>query len=455
MDLNKTWLSVLSELELSLTRAIYQTMFKGTSLVSIENGVVKISCPNPYLLGMIEQRYYSLIKSILDRLLKQNLSLIFVIQEKRGEKEQPIVAGPLFETTNSASAKEENKPDAYLRAAKKAHIRTDLTFETYAVSSLNQFAYAAATAAYKNLGTTYNPLFIWGGVGVGKTHLMQAVGNAVLRDNAEAKVIFCMGEEFTNEIVDAIQNRNTKAFKDKYRTVDLLLVDDVQFLAGKDTAQEEFFHTFNAMTREGGQVVMTCDRPPSEIKIEDRLKSRFEAGLIVDVQKPDFELRSAILRIKSKQRGIDLPMDVAQFLASQIDNARSLEGTLTKLITTSQSKNEPISLSLSKEVLGQKEETNKKTISPNEVIRVVSDYYGIKIALIKSEKRDRPISTPRQILMFLLYKDLGLTLMQTAELLERKDHTTIMHGVGKIEKLIIKDNRLASEILEIKKRLYG
>lgn len=454
MDLNKIWLSVLSELELTLTRAIYQTMFKGTGLVSIENGVATVSCPNPYLLSMIEQRYYSLIKSILDRQTKENLSLVFVVKEKdEADFLTKFEAGPLFE--DEKNTRNAVKNDDYIRAAKNAHIRTDLTFDTYAVSSLNQFAYAAATAVYKNLGTTYNPLFVWGGVGVGKTHLMQAIGNAILKDNCNSKVIFCMGEEFTNEIVDAIQNKSTKAFKEKYRSVDLLLVDDVQFLAGKNTAQEEFFHTFNAMTREGGQIVMTCDRPPAEIKIEDRLKSRFEAGLIVDIQKPDLELRTAILMIKSKQKKVDLPIEVAQLLASEIDNARALEGSLTKLIAASQNKNEPLTIDLAKEMLGKKQETIKKAISPNEVIKIVSDYYGIKIQLLKSEKRDRPIATPRQIVMYLLKNDLGLTLMQIAGLLEKKDHTTVIHGVDKISKMIAIDLRLATEVSEIKRRIYG
>lgn len=447
MDLEKIWKSVTSELELTLSGGVYKTWFLNTGLVSIESGVATIYTSNPFVSKTIEERYYSLLKKILDKLTGENLSLVFVVSKKTDKKMLDEEVGPLFA---------ENKTnDVYFEAAKKANLRTDLTFETYAVSSLNQMAYAAATAVSKNLGSAYNPLFLWGGVGVGKTHAMQAVGNAVLKKDPKKKVIFCMGEEFMNGIVAAIQNKSTIAFKEKYRSVDLLLVDDVQFLGGKESVQEEFFHTFNAIVRGGGQIVMTCDRPPREIKIEDRLKSRFEAGLIVDIAKPDMELRAAIIRIKAKQKGVELQMEVAQFLASEYDNARAMEGALSTLIASSGSKKLPISLHLAKEEVGKKEEGVRKSVSPSEVIRVVSDYYGIKIALIKSEKRDRPISTPRQILMFLLHKKLGLTLMQTAEMLERKDHTTILHGVGKIEKLMVENMKLAGEVEEIKRKIYG
>lgn len=446
MDLEKIWKSATSELELTVSNAVYRTWFLNTGLVSIENAVATIYTSNPFISKTIEERYYSLLKKILDKLTGENLSLVFVVSKKTDKKMVEEEVGPLFDASVVSNV--------YIDKARMAHLRTDLAFENYAVSSLNQMAYAAAVAVSKSLGSAYNPLFIWGGVGVGKTHLMQAVGNSALKNNQGLKVIFCMGEEFTNEIVDAIQNKSTKAFKDRYRTVDLLLVDDVQFLAGKDTAQEEFFHTFNAITRSGGQIVMTCDRPPKEIKVEDRLRSRFEAGLTVDIQKPDMELRAAIIRIKAKQRGIDLPMEVAQFLASEYDNARAMEGALSKLIAASSTDNLPVTLSLAKREAGKKEETVKKTVSASEVIRAVSEYYGIKVAMIKSEKRDRPISMPRQILMFFLNKKLGLTLMQTAELLERKDHTTILHGVGKIERMMVENAKLAQEMEEINRRIY-
>lgn len=450
MDLEKIWKSVIAELELTLSGGVYKTWFLNTGLESIEGGVATVYTSNPFVSKTIEERYYALLKQFLDKQTGENLSLVFVVSKKAEKKMLDEEVGPLFGPSFAKASKGE-----YFEAAKKASLRTDLTFETYAVSSLNQMAYAAAVAVSKNLGSAYNPLFIWGGVGVGKTHAMQAVGNAVLKKDPKKKVIFCMGEEFMNGIVAAIQNKSTIAFKEKYRTVDLLLVDDVQFLGGKESVQEEFFHTFNVIVRGGGQIVMTCDRKPREIKIEDRLKSRFEAGLIVDIAKPDMELRSAIIRIKAKQRGVELPMEVAQFLASEYDNARAMEGALAKLMASSESKKLPISLRLAKDEVGKKEEGVKKSVSPNEVIRVVSDYYGIKIALIKSEKRDRPISMPRQILMFLLHKKLGLTLMQTAEMLERKDHTTIMHGVGKIERLMIENIKLAGEVEEIKRKIYG
>jgi chromosomal replication initiator protein len=447
MSLTQLWQSVLEEIKLNVSKVIFQTLFQNTTLVGLENNVANIGCPSFYIQGLIENRYYSLIKDILDRQTKNNNSLVFTVK--------PIVKkttdiGPLF--TSSFSETSSASSEAY-----QAHLRPDYTFANFAVSSVNQLPYAAATAVAKNPGTAYNPLFLWGGVGVGKTHLMQAIGHEVLKQNSQTKIIYCMGEEFTNEIINAIRAKNTDIFKRKYRTARVLLIDDVQFIAGKTTVQEEFFHTFNTLQREGGQIVLTSDRPPEEIaKLEDRLRSRFEAGLIIDIPKPDFELRAAILLIKAKQRGMDLPMDITQTIAANIDSIRKMEGFLVRLTTEVETKKIPLTVELVNSLLGKSIEENgrpRKQLKPKQIMEVVAEYFNLKIAELKSPTRLKNIALPRQILMYLLRTELGIPLMEVGELLGGRDHTTIIHGVEKITNLLSINEDLRVDISGIRQKL--
>lgn len=445
MNKDTIWKNIQEELKISVSKAIFQTLFQNTQLVSIENNVANIGCPSAYIQNLIETRYYSLIKDTLDRHTKTNNSLIFSVK--------PIVSpsfesGPLF--SQIQPLKKEGERGSH-------QLRNDFTFENFAVSSSNQLPFAAATAVTKNPGNAYNPLFIWGGVGVGKTHLMQAVGYEILKNNPSVKVLFCPGEEFTNEIINAIRNKTTDQFKKKYRSIKVLLLDDVQFIAGKVTVQEEFFHTFNAIQREGGQIVLTSDRPPEEIaKLEERLKSRFEAGLIVDIPTPDFELRTAILLIKARQRKIDLPMDIAQLIAANIESNRKMEGFLTRLITEMEAKDIPLSTELVNTLLGKtlaEKELSNFLIKPKNVIDTVADYYHLKIQQLKGKTRVREIVLPRQVLMYLLRAELNLPFDEVGKLIGGRDHTTIMHGVEKISQQLREDEVLRVDISGIKQRL--
>jgi len=438
MNNDTLWKNIQEELKISVSKAIFQTLFQKTQLVSLENNIATIGCPSSYIQNLIETRYYSLIKDVLDRQTKGNHSLVFTVKAISSPKIDP---GPLF------SQPAPDSPQGIY--TKDRSLRSDFTFENFAVSSSNQLPFAAATAVAKNPGSAYNPLFIWGGVGVGKTHLMQAVGNEILKNKPKTNVLFCPGEEFTNGIIDAIRNKNTDLFKKKFRSVNVLLLDDVQFIAGKVTVQEEFFHTFNAIQREGGQIVLTSDRPPEEIaKLEERLKSRFEAGLIVDIPVPDFELRTAILLIKARQRKIDLKMDLAQLIAANIESTRKMEGFLTRLITLSAE----LASSLLGKTLAEKELSQTK-IKPKTVIEVVADYYHLKINQLKGSTRIKEIVLPRQILMYLLRIELGLPLMEVGELLGGRDHTTIMHGVEKITNLTKDSEDIRVDISGIKQRI--
>jgi chromosomal replication initiator protein len=291
-------------------------------------------------------------------------------------------------------------------------------------------------------------------VGVGKTHLMAAVGNVAIHKNANLKVLLCTGESFTNDIIEGIRNKTTQGFREKYRKLDLLLIDDIQFIAGKDTAQEEFFHTFNAVTGAGGQIILTSDRPPSEIsKLEERLRSRFEAGLIVDVAQPDFELRCAITQIKAKERNLPLAMDQIQIIAANMDSARKIEGALIKLLTQVLGRNTEITNELIENIIGKGGMESHDRITkkdPLKVIDAVCNYYDVGKRSLLGDSRARPIARPRQILMYLLRTDLGIPLEEVGRLVGGRDHTTVMHAVERITQLAVSDVHIREDMSKIK-----
>ena len=452
MNLEKLWKSVLAELELSVSKATYQTHFAASQLLSLTDNVATVGFANPLMRTLVETRYYSLVKSILDHHTNQNISLVFTVVPRK-ETLSSKDAGPLFAPTYE-------EPNFSLASlAKRLHIRPDATFENFAVSTTNQMAYAAATAVAKSPGTAYNPLFIYGGVGVGKTHLMQAVANAILEKKPNTRTVYCMGEEFLNDIVEAIQTKTSRQFKQKYRTAQLLMVDDVQFIAGKQTAQEEFFHTFNTVHREGGQIILISDRSPSEIsKLEDRLRSRFEGGLTVDIAPPDFELRVAIINIKSQALGISVPQDAARLIAANLSDTRAIEGFLRRLTTEVSTRGGAITAEMVASLLQIKptegEQKRAKRVPPQELLEAVASYFGIKSTAIKGPKRDRPLARPRQIFMYLCRTELGLTLEDVGGLLGGRDHTTIMHGVETITKELSTNERLRLAVEGIKQKVW-
>jgi len=335
----------------------------------------------------------------------------------------------------------------------RAGLRLEYTFETFAVSSTNEMAHAAAMAVSNQPGTAYNPLFIYGGVGVGKTHLMHAVGNNILKRLPEAKVLYCTGEDFTNEIVYAIQTKKSMSFKEKYRTVDILLIDDVQFIAGKNTVQEEFFHTFNSIAKRSGQIILTSDRPPSEISLlEDRLRSRFEAGLMVDIQQPSFELRTAILLIKSQANHIHIPMELAQVIATRIDSARKLEGIIKRIKSEVELKHRQITPELIDELC--KVETEKSPtrlrVKPYDIIKTVADFYHLKQSAIRGKVRVQSIVKARHIAMYFLKDDLHLPYMEIGRWFSNRDHTSAMHALRKITNQMSLDEDTRKEVMSIR-----
>ncbi len=451
------WKKVLAELQLEVSSAVFNTMFKHTRLSSLSGEVATVACMTAVIAQLIETRYYALIKNIIDKHAGKNVSVIFTVDaslKKTNGQKSLADAGPLFQIADNVSA-----------FAKRHGLASDYTFEKFAVSTTNQLAFAAASHVAKNLGNSYNPLFIYGGVGVGKTHLMQAVANRIIENNNAVRLVICAGEEFTNEIIEAIRTKSTPAFRHKFRKVELLCIDDVQFIAGKDAVQEEFFHTFNAVLKTGGQIILTSDKPPSEIlKMEARLKSRLEGGLLVDIAPPDFELRTAILLIKAKGRGIEFPMPLAKLIATSIDDARGLEGMLTRILSELAMKNGDLSEELIIRLLGERyngdqiKDINGGRLKPaakDAFIEAVCSYFGVKQTQVKGKKRDRGIVLPRQILMYLLRIELGTALSEVGDLIGGRDHTTVMHAVEKISSLIPEDEKLRGDIMGIKKLIYG
>lgn len=437
--MEELWKSVLDEIEVEVSKPTFLTFFKNTFLVSLAGDVATIGAPTYINAQYLEKRYYALIKRVLDKKSGKNISLLFSTAAKEKKVEKDL--GPLF----SSAALAEKTPH------RPERIRADYTFETFAVSESNQLAFTAASTVAGHPGGIYNPLFIYGTVGVGKTHLMCAIANKVLSEKKDGKIIYLTTEEFTNEVVEAIRENSTSRVRRKFRNVDVLLLDDIQFLSGKERVQEELFHTFNTLIDRGGQIIFTSDRPPSEIrKIESRLASRFEGGLTVDVTPPDFELRAAITLIKSEKHNLKVTTDVAKIIAQHIQDARALEGFLLRLSAAlirlpNKEITESVVLSL---LQGAKKRT--QAFHPDAIIDAVCNFYSIKSTQLKGSKRDASLVKARHICMFLL-KEQGLTFVEVGNLLGGRDHTTVMHGVEKIESLIENNMDKDGEILSIKR----
>lgn len=453
MNPDLVWKLVLDDLEVSLSQGNFSTWVKKARLVTIEpvgenRQIAELACPSSFHQKMLEARYYAQTKDAFDRITKKQTELRFVVSQSPSSSsvdDTPLFSPPL-----------QHIDDVDVQRHRMG-LNPDFTFDTFAVSSSNEMAHAAALAVADGLGGAYNPLFLYGDVGVGKTHLMQAIANKALEIDSRLALVFCAGEEFTNEIIDAIQQKKTPEFRRRYRKAKGLFIDDVQFIAGKTTVQEEFFHTFNAVMKAGGQVVMTSDRPPEEINnLEDRLRSRFEGGLLIDIGNPNFELRTAILLIKAQQRSIRLPMEAAQAVAANIESIRKMEGFLVRLVTESKTKGLPISAEMVQALLGKKVKAaaiQPNSVRPIEVIRAVARYFNLTPKDLRGPRRIRPIMVPRQVAMYLLRLDMGLPLTEIGGLFSGRDHTTVMHSVDKITQELSVSDSLRVDLANLRKEL--
>lgn len=449
------WKLIADDLQVSLSQGNYSSWIKPTELVLLQpvgdqHQIAEIACPSSFHQQILESRYYAQIKEAFDRITKKATELRFSVNHQlRNTKD---LGGPLFSFASQPQV------DEFQLAQHRAGLNEEHTFDSFAVSSSNEMAHAAALAVSQNFGGAYNPLFLYGGVGVGKTHLMQAIGNNGLKHDPKISIAYCSGEEFTNEIIDAIQQKKTREFRNRYRKAKVILIDDIQFIAGKTTVQEEFFHTFNAVTKIGGQIVMTSDRPPEAISnLEDRLRSRFEGGLLIDIGAPNFELRTAILLIKANQRGVQLPMQVAQAVAANIESTRKLEGFLVRLITETKARRQPFSVEMVQSILGKRLDAPAtplvKAVRPQEVVEEVSRYFNLPPKEVCGPRRSRSVLIPRQVAMYLLRVDLELPLIEIGRFFGGRDHTTVMHAVEKISGNLSGSDSLRLDVANLRKSL--
>lgn len=447
MDISSAWQSVLGELEVSLSKANFTTWFKNTKLLSVDEGDVIVGVPNIFTKEWLENKYHKQITDALRKSLPDVKSVTYRVGTNLPEKNISEVEEKVIEIEKEQGVADEVITD----------FSPNYTFDNFVVGDGSKLAFAASQSVANKPGAVYNPLFIYGGVGLGKTHLMQAIGYAIKKNNPKKKIEYVSSEKFTSEFVSSVMNRSSSSFKNKYRSVDVLMIDDLQFIGGKEQTQVEFFHTFNALYQAGKQIILASDRPPKSIPtLEERLRSRFEWGLIVDIQAPDLETRIAILQQKSKQKGVHIPLEALDYIAKEIpNNVRELEGALNRIIAYCELNNMKPNLENVTNVLGGLlAGSRKKTISGKQIIERVADFYDIGFDEITGPKRDKEIVIPRQIAMYLIREELHLSYPKIADEIGKKDHTTIMHGVEKIEKEIDSNERLRQEINLIKERLY-
>jgi chromosomal replication initiator protein len=442
MDKTSAWQAVLGELEVGLSKANFTTWFKNTSLLDVSGGNIVISVPNIFTKEWLENKYHKQIAEALRKALPEVNSVTYQVGGSAPIKEDPVIE------TVEAVAAEESLPENF------GDLNPKYKFDTFVAGDNSKLAFAAAQSVAKSPGDVYNPLFIYGGVGLGKTHIMQAIGNEILKVNPRKKIEYVSSEKFTSDFIASL-NKQSSNFKDKYRNVDLLMIDDMQFLAGKEQTQVEFFHTFNALHQAGKQIVIASDRPPKAIPtLEDRLRSRFEWGLIVDIQPPDLETRIAILQRKSQSRGIDIPLESLDYVARQIPtNIRELEGALNRVIAFCELNGSKPDLPTVTNILGGLLAGSKRRgITAKQILEKTADFYDISLEEITGPKRDKEIVVPRQIAMYIMREELHLSYPKIAREIGKKDHTTVMHGVEKIEKEIDSNEQLRQEINLIRER---
>jgi chromosomal replication initiator protein len=444
----KLWDAVLADMQVTLSEMEYGMWFKQTHIEMLNEDSIEVQCPSVYITDMLKKKYLSLIQNSVNRIGKNSFDISFKVGVKH-EDTPTLDKGPLFNQPNASATNGNNT------------LNPKFTFENYVMGANNRLAFSIATAVADNPGKIYNPFFLYSKVGLGKTHLMQAVGNRILQKDPNAKIIYATSETFTNELIENLQLGKSKGkytsnkFREKYRNVDVLLIDDIQFIAGKEATQEEFFHTFNTLHMAQKQIVLTSDRPPKDFSnIEERITSRFGMGIIADIQNPDVETRIAILRNKRDKNGDDIPNEVLDFIAENVStNIRELEGAYLQVITYARAVGQELNVKTAGDAIGQSIKIAAKPINLNQILKVVSSYYNVSITDIKSKRRTQDLVIPRQMSMYLLYELTQTPYITIGELLGGRDHTTIMHGVKKVEDGLKSYSKTKQEYLNIKQLL--
>ena len=459
MDTHAIWIAVLGELELSVSKASFTTWFRQTGIRCYENGEITICVPNAFTKAYIEKKYHQPIVRSLERVTGKPIRRIdyqvesikhHEPQEVVFEKPAPVV--PVFDNPLLKTAPADSNT-----TSNSSGLNPRYTFDTFIVGTSNELAHAACQAASSRPGVAYNPIFIYGGVGLGKTHLLQAVGNHILEQNPDTTVVYVSIDTFTNDFVNGIREGRTKEVKEKYRGGDVLIIDDVQFLSAKDRTQDELFHTFNELQQNQKQIVFSSDRPPKAIAgLEDRLRSRFASGMTVDITMPDLETRVAILDARCREKGFPVETNVLQTVATMIqNNIRELEGALNKIIAYHQLKNTQPSEDSARSILSSLESASiRSSITPQIVIETVSEFYGIGMDNVLGKSREKRFAAPRQVIMFLLRNELNMSFPSIGSELGGRDHTTAMHAHSKVQREVENDLKLKQELEMIKQRIF-
>lgn len=439
------WQQVLSIIQTKLSKPSFDTWFKATKAKFIENDtVLEIIAPTTFAAEWLENKYTLLIKATLFEYLGREISIIYSVGEPKSV-EQTVVL-PAKQVANVVGQEE----------TLSNMLNPKYTFDTFVIGTNNRFAHAASLAVAEAPAKAYNPLFLYGGVGLGKTHLMHAIGHYIKEHNPNTRVLYISSEKFTNEFINAIRDGQGESFRTKYRNIDVLLIDDIQFIAGKEQTQEEFFHTFNALHEDRKQIIISSDRPPKEIPtLEERLRSRFEWGLITDIQPPDLETRIAILRKKARAENLDIPNEAMNYIANQIDtNIRELEGALIRVVAYSSLINADITSHLAAEALKDIiPSARPKIISINDIQQKVGEFYNLKLEDFKARKRTKAVAFPRQIAMYLSRELTDHSLPKIGEAFGGRDHTTVIHAHEKISQLLLTDQELYKIVQNITEKI--
>jgi len=451
------WQSVLGEIELTVSHATFTTWFKNTELLDNSDAGVVISVPNIFAKKQFEVKFNDQVKSVLAKNGVKSKQITYTInttsKHTRLNRETTVDTVDRTEADDLISASSRQQTASTVTSN---GLNPRYTFDNFIVGSSNDLAYTASRAVAANPGTKYNPIYLYGGVGLGKTHLMQAIGNEIVKNDPNMRVLYISSETFVNEFLEYIRFKK-KGFSEKYRNVDVLIVDDMQFIAGKEKTQEEFFHTFNHLHQNNKQIIISSDKPPKSIPtLTERLRSRFEMGMAIDIQMPDFETRCAILSIKASLSGVTLKQDTVEYLATNIKtNIRELEGALNQLLAYAEMRGVEPDVTTAEGLLGNIRHSRPQHVSSKQIIDRTAKHFQIEVSEICGDKRDKYIVVPRQIAMYLLRSELHLSFPKIASELGRKDHTTAIHSVEKIEKAIKLDFLIREQVASIREKIYA
>ncbi len=444
MDPKQAWQAVLGQLQMEMAKATYDTWVRETHFIAFEDGMYLVGVQNAYARDWLESRLTSTVTRHLTGILNRSVEVQFKVwHEAPGPTGQPVV--------EAASEPEE---DGLPVTITSNTLNPRYTFVNFVVGASNRLAHAASQAVAESPARAYNPLFLYGGVGLGKTHLLHAIGNAATQQGLQ--VLYVSSEEFTNDLINAIRSHKTQAFREKYRRIDVLLIDDIQFIAGKESTQEEFFHTFNTLHGQNKQIVISSDRPPKAMNtLEERLRSRFEWGLTADIQPPDFETRLAILRAKAERSGRPVPAEILETIAQRMQsNIRELEGGLNRILAYADLRGMPLSTQLVETALADML-PQRRELDPERVVEAVAQVFGVSVGELRERNRARQIALPRQVAMYLLREEAQISLPQIGEVLGGRDHTTVMYGCDKVADMLEQDDRFRRQVVDARDLIYG